>query len=108
VEISKARYDKLRLDPDALKAHLIKVSETTKRHLDNNPEARQRRKDTARAVWKYLSTTQKDYARLGKLKNWIHSYSWIREMLPWKPHQPLMYDEPAQHYCDGCRAIKRM
>jgi hypothetical protein len=107
VEISKARYDKLRLAPDAMKAHLIKLLEYSKRYFDNNSEARQRHKAANRVSRVHLSAIQENYAKSRKLVNWIHSYSWIREMLPWKSHQPLMYNAPAQHYCDGCRAIKR-
>jgi hypothetical protein len=107
VQISKARYDKLRLDPDALRAHLARSAQNAKRRFDSNPEARQRHNETAKIRHAHLSATQKDYIAFRKLHSWVYTYTWIRETLPWKSHHPLIYDEPVKHYCNSCRATKR-
>jgi hypothetical protein len=107
LQICKADYDKLRLDQDALRAYLTRSSQAAKRYLDSNPEARQRRSETARLQHARLSATNKDYIAFRKLHSWVYTYTWIRETLPWKSHHPLIYDEPVKHYCNGCRATKR-
>jgi hypothetical protein len=107
VQVSKARYDKLRLDPDALRAYLARSAQAAKRHFDSNPEARQRAKDAVKQRAANSRATKENFAHLSRLKNWVYLYTWIRETLPWKSHQPLIYDEPVEHYCSGCRASKR-
>lgn len=42
LQISKARYDKLRLDPEALRRHLDKNSEVEKNRYATRPEVREK------------------------------------------------------------------
>ncbi|CAD0090783.1 unnamed protein product, partial [Aureobasidium vineae] len=31
---------------------------------------------------------------------------WVRDTLPWKSHQPLVFDKQVEHYCDGCHITR--
>lgn len=89
IRISKARYDKLRLDPEALRAHRIKHAESTRR-------------------WrKSMSSAQTSHSYLReRLRYWVSSFEWVRD-LAWKSHRPVLYHEPVEHQCDRCHLVRR-
>jgi hypothetical protein len=75
VKINKAAYDRLRLDPNALRAYLNKNSEHSKRFRDTDSEARQRQNKLKLQRHANLAETQEDYTRFRRLHTWIYGYS---------------------------------
>jgi hypothetical protein len=43
------------------------------------------------------------YRRRKILRQWCSTYSWLREQLPWKTHQPIYYSQQVEHFCYGCK-----
>jgi hypothetical protein len=107
VQIRKAEYDKLRQDPDALKAHLAQEAAYRMRRFKSDPEARLKDRVRARQWHRDQSSTHKSHRAVRhNLRNWVSAFIWVRESLPWKSHQPLYHQEPVEHYCDGCRLVR--
>ncbi|KEQ89821.1 hypothetical protein M438DRAFT_14770 [Aureobasidium pullulans EXF-150] len=95
-QISRARYDQLRLDPEKHKVYV----EKTRAYM------RQRRKDPEHCaklrVQKEKTYARESFRRARLLHMWCNRYVWFREELPWKSRRPLVLSEPTKHYCEGC------
>jgi len=95
-QISRARYDQLRLEPEKHKAYVEKIRAYLK----------QRRKDPEHCaklrVQKEKTYARESFRRARLLYMWCNRYAWFREELPWKSRRPLVLSEPTKHYCEGC------
>lgn len=103
--MSKKRYEKLRLDPDAFRAYRHRQAARLARYYDTNHEARRRRNEHSKEYFRHaLQNTA--YHDFHLLASWVRTYGWIRKTLPWKSHQPVLFNEPVKQYCEGCRTTK--
>jgi len=106
LQISKARYDKLRLDPEALRRHLDKNSEVEKNRYATRPEVRE---NHSRRGSRYHGAHRDDeaYQFVAKFQGWCKRHTWVREQLPWKTHRPVLHDVKVEHHCSGCNWARR-
>jgi len=102
---SKAIYHKIREDPKAWKVFSAKRAERRNRHIYSSPEVRRKRNENGIRTHARLSSTQTNSRLSGRLYEWTYFYEWVRA-LPWKSHQPLVYDEPVEHYCHECQLVR--
>lgn len=103
----KANYDKVRKDPGAWKIYAAHQAESLERHVFGNPEVRRKKNKFAKESNARLASTQENFRLSRSLYDWIYLFSWVRNAMPWKSHQPLLYDEPVEHYCNGCQLVRR-
>lgn len=106
--IGKAQYDRLRLDPDAYRAQRDRQSVSHKESYYKSPDVREKRIQRAREYRMHRDRANKlAHLMSSKLGTWLYAYKWIREALPWKSHQPLVFDKQVKHYCDSCHYARR-
>lgn len=102
----KAIYHKIREDPKAWQVFSAKRAEHQNRHIYGSLEVRRKRNENSIKTHARLSSTQANSRLSGSLHEWTYFYEWVRA-LPWKSHQPLVYDEPVEHYCHECQLVRR-
>ncbi|CAD0098436.1 unnamed protein product [Aureobasidium mustum] len=96
----RAYYKKMRQDPDAWRKRI----DQTIPHIERwrqDPDNRARI-HAARDRFREARMEDERYKFYVRLKNWCYKYSWVREQLPWKSYQPVLYDNKVEHHCDGC------
>jgi hypothetical protein len=56
---------------------------------------------------RYANTKSDDNERLRVLlSNCVRRIEWVREQLPWKSHQPVLFENKQKHYCYGCDWVR--
>ncbi|THX23243.1 hypothetical protein D6D12_08557 [Aureobasidium pullulans] len=99
-------YHRVKGDPEALREYYDRKAERTKKRYDENPDVRERTKIYSRRRWD-VTRTNEGFRMAMRIGGWVRTHAWVREHLPWKTHHPLLYDEPVEHYCIGCRYVRR-
>ncbi|THY82167.1 hypothetical protein D6C93_09299, partial [Aureobasidium pullulans] len=86
--------------------------------VKGNPEALREYYDRKAERLKYATTktmirrwdvarTNEGFRMALRIRAWVRTHAWVREHLPWKTHHPLRHDERVEHYCMGCKHIRR-
>jgi hypothetical protein len=92
----RSRYKNL--DEDARKAYVLRSKDADR--------IRQSKPGITEADLKLQQLKYKEdgpYRRRKILLRWCSAYSWLREQLPWKSHQPIYYSQRVEHFCYGCK-----
>lgn len=99
-------YHRVKGDPEALREYYDRKAERLKKRYDENPDVRESYKIYQRRRWD-VARTNEGFRMAMRIGAWVRTHAWVREHLPWKTHHPLRYDKPVEHYCMGCKHIRR-
>jgi len=95
-------YARLKADPERYKRYLAQVATWRRNKYWKNPEHRSETREKSRLRSVGYRETRESYNRRTILYNWIHRYTWFRDLLPWKSHRPLLYTQSTVHTCSSC------
>jgi hypothetical protein len=105
-EASRRFRAKLRLNLEAYRARSDSVAAARIKQHDEDPAFRERKRDRAK-LYQEKMAGDTAYTVKNRVAIFLIRYPWTRTGLPWKLYLPVVTYEPIEHYCTGCKSIRR-